>query len=65
MKFNESLSSGSEVVPCGKTNTQTDGRTDRLTDRHNEANCRFSQFFESPCNFLAMSSNRKHFETCE
>jgi hypothetical protein len=30
--------SGSRVVPCG--------RTDRQIDRHDEANCRFSQFCE-------------------
>jgi len=38
-KFHENLSSGSRVVPCG--------RTDRRTDRHDEDNSRFSQFCES------------------
>jgi hypothetical protein len=33
-KFHEDPSSGSRVVPCGQT------------DRHNEANSRFSQFCE-------------------
>jgi hypothetical protein len=30
----------------GQTHVQTDGRTDRLTDRFDEANIRFSQFCE-------------------
>jgi len=34
VKFHENPSSGSRVVPCGQT------------DRHNEANCHFSQFCE-------------------
>jgi len=33
-KFHKNLSSGSRVVPCGRT------------DRHDEANSRFSQFCE-------------------
>jgi len=35
MKFHENPSSGSQVVPWGRT------------DRRNEANSRFSQFYES------------------
>jgi hypothetical protein len=35
IKFHENLSSGSRAVPCGRT------------DRHDEANRRFSQFCES------------------
>ena len=38
VEFNENSSRGSRVVECGQT--------DRLTDRHNEANSRFPQFFE-------------------
>ena len=38
IKYRENPSSGSQVVPCG----YTDGRT----DRHDEANSRFSQFCE-------------------
>ena len=38
MKFYENLSSGSQVVPCG----QTDGQT----DRHKEANRRLLQYCE-------------------
>jgi hypothetical protein len=34
IRFNENLSSGSRVVPCGRT------------DRHDEANSRLSQFRE-------------------
>jgi len=34
IKFHENTSSGSRVVPCGRT------------DRHNETNSRFSQFCE-------------------
>jgi len=37
-RFYYSPSSGSRVVPCG--------RTDRQTDRHDEANSRLSQFCE-------------------
>jgi len=36
INFHKNLSSGIRVIPCG----QTDGRT----DRHDEANSRFSQF---------------------
>jgi hypothetical protein len=35
IKLNENTSNGSRVVPC------------RKTDRHDEANSRFSQFWES------------------
>ena len=38
LKFHENPSCGSRAVLCG----QTDGRT----DRHDEANCHFSQFCE-------------------
>jgi len=34
IKFCENSSSGSRVVPCGRT------------DRHDKANCLFSQFYE-------------------
>jgi len=39
IKFKENPSSGRRVAPYG--------RTDRRTDRHDEANSRFSQFCES------------------
>jgi len=42
IKFHENPSSGSQVVPCGQTDTQMD----RSTDKHDEANCRFLQFYE-------------------
>jgi len=38
IKFHVNLSSRSRIAPCG----QTDGRT----DRHDEANSRFSKFCE-------------------
>ena len=38
IKFHENRSSGGRVVPRG--------RTDRKKDRHDEANSRFSKFFE-------------------
>jgi len=43
IKFHENPSTGSRVVPCG----QADGRT----DRHDEANSRFSQFCERALKF--------------
>jgi hypothetical protein len=46
IKFHENPSSGSRVVPCGRTDTLTGGYTDRLTGREDEANSRFSQFCE-------------------
>jgi hypothetical protein len=41
--FNENLFNGSPVVPCG----WTDGQMDRRRDRQDEANSRFSQFYET------------------
>jgi hypothetical protein len=41
IKFHENPPSGRRGVAWGKTG----GRTDRQTDRHEEANSRFSQFF--------------------
>jgi len=38
MKFHENLSSGSRIVPCG--------RTDRQTDGYDEVNSHFSQCCE-------------------
>jgi len=38
IKFHTYLSSGNRVVPCGRTDVQT--------DRHDEANNRFSQIWE-------------------
>ena len=46
IKFQESPSSASRVVPCGQTDGRTDRRTERQTDRHDEANSRFSQLCE-------------------
>jgi hypothetical protein len=42
VKFHENLFGGSGVISCG----WTDGRTDGPTDRHDEANGHFSQFYE-------------------
>jgi len=42
IKEGENQSGGSKFVPWGQANTRTDGRT----DRHGEANSRFSQFSE-------------------
>jgi hypothetical protein len=42
INFNQNTSSGREVVPCGRM----DGRTNGKTDGHDEANSRFSQFCE-------------------
>ena len=42
IKFHENPSSGSRVVPCGRT----DGRT----DRHDEANSRFPNLANAPEN---------------
>ena len=44
IKFHENPSSGSRVVPCGRT----DGRTDRRKDRHDQASSRSSQFGSRP-----------------
>ena len=43
-RFYENPSSGGRVVPCG----QMDGRTDRKTDGHDEANSCFLQFANGP-----------------
>jgi len=42
IKFLENQSTGSRVIPCG----HTDGRAERRTSRHDEANSRFSQLCE-------------------
>jgi len=42
IKFPGNPSSGSRVVACGQRERRTDGRT----DKHEEANSRFSQFCE-------------------
>ena len=47
IKFHQSLSSESRIVPCGQTDRQTEGQTNGWADRHDEDNSRFSQFFES------------------
>jgi hypothetical protein len=39
-KFHYNVYSGSRVVPCGRTDRQTDNQT----DRHDKVNSRFSQF---------------------
>jgi hypothetical protein len=52
-KFHENPSSGSRVVPCGRTY----GRTQ--TDRHDEANSRFSQLCERA------SKKRRHETTVQ
>jgi hypothetical protein len=42
VKFNQNPSSGSRVVPCGRTDRQRDGRT----NGHDEANSHSLQFSE-------------------
>jgi hypothetical protein len=42
VKCHENPASGNRVIPCGKT----DKRTDRRTNRYEEANSHFSQFRE-------------------
>jgi hypothetical protein len=37
-----------KIRPVGSDLLHVDGRTDRQTDRHDEANSRFSQFCEHP-----------------
>ena len=44
IKFHENPSIGSQVVPCG----QTDGQTDTQMDRYDEANTQFLQFVNVP-----------------
>jgi len=47
IKFNENPSSESRVVPCGRTDRQTDKRTDDgQTYGHDKVNSRFLQFCE-------------------
>jgi hypothetical protein len=52
IKFDGNRSSGSRVVSCGRKDTQTVGRsfgrTDGQTERRDEANGRFLQFYERP-----------------
>ena len=50
IKFHENLSSGSLVVPHGKTNGRLDGRKDRTGQ--DKVNSRFSKFCESAKNNL-------------
>jgi len=45
MKFHENLSSGAKLV-------YADGRTDRRTDIHNEANSLFSNFPKELKNYI-------------
>jgi hypothetical protein len=51
IKFNENSSSGTRVVPCGRTDgriaRRTDGRTNARTSRYYEANTRFSKIFRT------------------
>ena len=51
IQLHENPSNGSRVVPCGKTNRQT--------DRHGEANIRFSQFCDRA--FKLVSTFRRYF----
>jgi len=46
INFYENPSSGSRVVPCGRTDGRTDGPIEIKGDGHNEAASRISQFFE-------------------
>jgi len=43
---NPHISNFVEIHPVGVELFHTDGRTDRQTDRHDEANSRFSKFCE-------------------
>ena len=40
-----------KIIPLGAELFRADGRTDRQTDRHDEANSTFSQFCESAYRF--------------
>jgi hypothetical protein len=53
IKFHENPSSGSRVVPSGRT------------DRQDEANSRFSQFYERAQKGLFQSSDKHIHHTCE
>jgi len=44
IKFHENPSSGSRVVPCGRT------------DRHDEANSRFPQFYERAQKYVKLNT---------
>jgi hypothetical protein len=44
--FHKNPYSLSRVVLCGRTDVQGDGQTCGETDRHDEANSRFSQLYE-------------------
>ena len=46
IKFHENSSSGNHVVPCRRTDRQTD----RETGRRDEANSRFRNFANAPMN---------------
>jgi len=43
-----------EILPVGAELFHTDGRTDRQTDRHDEASGHFSQFANAPNETLEM-----------
>ena len=51
-KFHQKPSSGSRVVPHGKTDRPPDRQTDKWTDGHDKANNDFSQFCECALTFL-------------
>jgi hypothetical protein len=46
IKFHETPFSGSRDFPCGQAGGRTDGETGLKTDRYDEANIGFSQFWE-------------------
>ena len=46
IKFHDNPFSGSRVIPCGQTEGQIYGQTERRKRRHDEVNGRFSQFCE-------------------
>jgi hypothetical protein len=56
IKFNENSPSGRWVVPCGRTEGQT--------DRHDEANSRLSQFCERAQNKLPEIVLLRHIAPC-
>ena len=57
------MSNFMEIRPVGaglfQTDGRTDGQTDRGTERHEQANSRFSQFFERAKNYLHLHTGKR------
>ena len=51
IKFHENPSIGSRVVPCGQTDTQTDGHIDRRTHRQTDRRTYIRKLIAAYCNF--------------